>query len=295
MSVELVEDVRATLGEGPSVFPDGSLWWVDIPEGKVFRRHNQVSQLVETYNDEVSKVLPWSHGHVALTAHGVELVSSDGVAVSTIDVTGGDSLLRCSDGTVLPSGGIAVGVVDKNLTPGRGRLVMIQPDGSMSTIVDGASIPNGIDVDPSGKRVWWVDSPTHTIMAFDVNPDTGAIENPRPWAHVPESLGIPDGLCADRDGGVWVALFGGGAIVHFSPDGLLDRTITIPVSHVTSVAFDTDDTLIVTSGHVLLSDMERESTPGAGGLWAVRPHKHQTRGLPPRTARITAHVFPTHT
>ena len=295
MSVELAEDVRATLGEGPSVFPDGSLWWVDIPEGKVFRRHNDVSQLVRTYSDEVSKVLPWTHGHIALTAHGVEMVSSDGVTVSTIDVTDGDPLLRCSDGTVLPSGGIAVGVVDKSLTPGRGRLVVIQPDGSVSTIVEGATIPNGIDVDPSGRRVWWVDSPTRTIMAFDVNPDTGLIENPRPWADVHESLGVPDGLCADRNGGVWVALFGGGAIIHFSPDGLLDRTITIPVSHVTSVAFDTDDALIVTSGHVLLSDSEIVNTPGAGGLWAVHSSDHQTRGLAPRTAHITNHIFPTHT
>jgi sugar lactone lactonase YvrE len=295
MSVELAEDVQATLGEGPSVFPDGSLWWVDIPEGRIFRRHNEVSQLVKTYDDEVSKVLPWTYGYVVLTAHGVELVSSDGLTVSTIDVTGGDPFLRCSDGTVLPSGSIAVGVVDKNLTPGRGRLVVIQPDGSVSTIVEGASIPNGIDVDPSGQRVWWVDSPTHNIMAFDVNSDTGTIENPRPWAQVPEPLGVPDGLCADYDGGMWVALFGGGAIVHFSPDGLLDRTITIPVSHVTSVAFDTDDTLMVTSGRVLLSETERENTPGAGGLWAVSSSEHQTRGLPPRIAHITAHVFPTHT
>jgi sugar lactone lactonase YvrE len=285
--------VRATLGEGPSVFPDGSLWWVDIPEGNVFRRHNDVSQLVRTYNDEVSKVLPWTHGHIALTAHGVEMVSSDGVTVSTIDVTGGDPLLRCSDGTVLPSGGVAVGVVDKNLTPGRGRLVVIQMDGSIRTIVEGASIPNGIDVDPAGERAWWVDSPTQTIMTFDVNPHTGSLEDPHPWAHIPDSLGIPDGLCADQDGGVWVALFGGGAIIHFTAGGAHDHTIPIPVSHVTSVAFDADNQLIVTSGNALLSDTERESTPGAGGLWAVSPGEHRTAGLPPRIAKLTTTLLPT--
>lgn len=293
MGVELEEAVAATLGEGPSLFPDGSLKWVDIPEGKVFSRYDGVSRLVTTYDYEVSKVLPWVFGHVALTAQGVELVSSEGRTVSTIDVTGGDPTLRCSDGTVLPSGGIAVGVVDKSLTAGRGRLVVIHTDGSISTIVEGASIPNGIDVDPTGERVWWVDSPTQTIMTFGVNPATGSLEDPQPWAYIPESLGIPDGLCADEDGGVWVALFGGGAIVHFTAEATHDYTIPIPVSHVTSVAFDASNTLIVTSGKALLSEKEKQSTSGAGALWAVSPSDHRTAGLPPRIAQLTSHEFPT--
>jgi sugar lactone lactonase YvrE len=294
MAVELAEAVAATLGEGPSLFPDGTLKWVDIPEGKVFSRHDGISQLVTTYAYEVSKVLPWAFGHVALTAQGVELVSSEGRIVSTVDVTGGDPTLRCSDGTVLPSGGIAVGVVDKSLTPGRGRLVVIHTDGSTATIAEGASIPNGIDVNPTGDRVWWVDSPTQTIVTLDVNPATGSLEDPQPWAHIPESWGIPDGLCADQDGGVWVALFGGGAIIHFTAEAAHDHTITIPVSHVTSVAFDASNTLIVTSGNVLLSDNEKKSAIGAGGLWAVSPREHRTAGLPPRIAQLDNHLFATH-
>jgi len=291
VSAELLEDTRATLGEGPNLFPDGTLWWVDIPEGRVFSRTDSGSQLISQYHDEVSKVLPWSNGHIALTAHGVELVSSRGDILATIDVTDGDSTLRCSDGVVLPSGGIAVGVVDKSLAPGRGRLVVIQPDGSVVTIVDGATIPNGIDVHPSGESVWWVDSPTHTIMRCDVDPVTGLILDPTPWASVPLDLGVPDGLCADREGGVWVALWDGGALIHFDSDGSHDQTIPVPVLHVTSCAFDTDNNLIVTSGNAVLTEDEKETIVGAGGLWSISPDIHHTSGLPPRISQLSPRDF----
>ncbi len=291
MTAELVEDVRATLGEGPSLFPDGNLRWVDIPEGNVFTRTREGSLLTAHYDYDVAKVLPWEHGYLALTARGVELVNTDGHTVLVSDITEGDSTLRCSDGTVLPSGGVAVGVVDKNLVPGRGRLVVIQPDGSITTIVDNATIPNGIDVHPSHTSMWWVDSPTQTVMRFEVDPDTGLPHTPTPWATVPSDLGIPDGLCADREGGLWVALWGGGCIIHFDRRGIHDQTIPVPVSHVTAVAFDSDDTLVVTSGTAVLTDEEKTRTRGAGGLWAITARHHGTKGLSPRTARLAPHRF----
>jgi sugar lactone lactonase YvrE len=292
VSAELLEDTRATLGEGPNLFPDGSLWWVDIPEGKVFSRTDFGSQLISQCDDEVSKALPWSDGHIALTARGVELVTTRGDILDTIDVTHGDSTLRCSDGVVLPSGGIAVGVVDKSLTAGRGRLVVIQPDGSVVTIVDHATIPNGIDVHPSGESLWWVDSPTQIIMRCHIDPSTGLIHDPTPWASVPPDLGVPDGVCADREGGVWVALWGGGAVIHFDDDGSHDQTISVPVSHVTSCAFDADDNLIVTSGNAVLTEKEKQTIVGAGGLWSISPDIHHTSGLPPRISRLSPRDIP---
>ena len=49
--------------------------------------------------------------------------------------------------------------------------------------------------------------------------------------------GLPDGLCVDADGGVWVALFGGGAIRRYRPDGQLDLHLPLPVTNPTSLAF----------------------------------------------------------
>jgi sugar lactone lactonase YvrE len=290
---ELTEDTRAALGEGPTLFPDGSLYWVDLVAGEVFRRDSKGSVRVQTFPYDVSKVLPWNRGFLALTRAGVEAFTGDGEAAFTIDLTDSDDSLRCSDATVLPGGGIAVGVMDRDMAPERGRLVVIHPGGDIETVVSTATIPNGIDVLASGRDVVWVDSPTQTLMRFTIDPTTGTLHSPQEWATIPPALGVPDGLCADSRGGVWVALWGGGTVVHITADGDIDAAITVGVDHVTSVAFDSADTLIITTGNVILSDEERARTPSAGGIFSVPNSIHKTHGLPPRIAtlspRVTSH------
>ena len=290
MIAELAEDTRAALGEGPTLFPDGTLYWVDLVAGNVFRRGSRGSARVKSFPYEVSRVLPWQHGYLALTRAGVEAFTSDGEVAFTIDLTDGDDSLRCSDATVLPGGGIAVGVMDRDMAPGRGRLVVVPPSADIETIVDSATIPNGIDVLASGRDVVWVDSPTQTLMRFTIDPATGTLHSPQLWATIASSLGVPDGLCADSGGGVWVALWGGGKLGHITSDGDIDATLAVPVDHVTSVAFDSADTLIITTGNVILSDEEKARTPGAGGEFSVPQSVHKTRGLPPRIATLSPRV-----
>ena len=290
MIAELVEPVGALLGEGPQLFPDGTLRWVDLLAGKTFIRRDGQSSLAAAYPHEVSKVLPWLHGHLVLTRAGIALVADNGVTVAAIDLTDGDDTLRCSDATVLPHGGVAVGIVARDLAPGRGSLVVVHPDGTIAHVVDQATIPNGIDVTLDGEVVW-VDSPTHTLTRFTINPATGHLSNARNWVTLPPELGVPDGLCADVGGGVWVAMWGGGQVVHVDDRGTIDDAISLPVDHVTSVAFDADDDLVITTGSVALSERARAKTAGAGGLWGVRAGVHGNRGAPPRIATLVAESF----
>lgn len=295
MIAELVEPVGALLGEGPQLFPDGTVRWVDLLAGKVFIRKDGRSTVAAAYPHEVSKVLPWTHGHLTLTRASIDLVAISGQTVASIDLTAGDDTLRCSDATVLPHGGVAVGIVDRDLAPGRGRLVVVHPDGTIAHVVGHATIPNGIDVMPNGDEVVWVDSPTHTLTRFNIDPDTGNLVNAREWVTLPSGLGVPDGLCADADGGVWVAMWGGGKVIHVDNTGAVDATISLPVDHVTSVAFDVDDTLIITTGSVVLSEEDRVNILGAGGLWGVSASAHGTRGMRPRIATFSPHnSLPSH-
>jgi sugar lactone lactonase YvrE len=295
MRAELLEDTQCLLGEGPRLFPDGSLWWVDLLAGRVFRRQGGGrSTHVASYPGEVSTALPWINGYLALTRRGVVAVSFQGDTVATIDLTEGDASMRCSDATVLPDGGIAVGVVDRDLTPGRGRLIVVHPDGGTTAVVDEATIPNGIGTTPDGSEVVWVDSPTHQLVRFTIDATTGCLTNRRNWVTLSPHLGVPDGLCIDREGGVWVAMWGGGRVIHVDATGHHDGTVDVPVDHVTSVAFDSDDTLIITTGNVALTTEQRGNTPGAGGLWGLPHHAHGTRGLPPRVSTLTPHHLPAH-
>ena len=80
--------------------------------------------------------------------------------------------------------------------------------------------------------------------------------------------GYPDGLCVDAEGGVWVALWEGGAVRRYDADGRLDRVVTIPTGRVTSCAFAGEEyrTLIVTT-----AAHGRARDPRAGLTYAHEP------------------------
>jgi sugar lactone lactonase YvrE len=48
---------------------------------------------------------------------------------------------------------------------------------------------------------------------------------------------VPDGLTVDADGGVWVAVWGGGAVLRHDPGGRVREALEVPAELVTSCAF----------------------------------------------------------
>ena len=74
-----------------------------------------------------------------------------------------------------------------------------------------------------------------------------------------------DGLAVDSDGGVWVACWQTARILRYRPDGVLDRTITLPFPHLVSLAFggaDMTDVYVTTGGNI--------EHPGRGGVVRIK-------------------------
>ena len=274
MHAELVADVGAELGEGVTLFPDGSLWWVDLLAGRTYRWHDGVNEEGPVFPHEVAKVLPGAEHPVLIGREYVQSWGPDREYLAPI--ASPSSHMRGSDAAVLPDGSLVFGVVDLDLRPNRGSLRWLR-SGEVTTIVDEATIPNGIAVMPDGRSVVWTDSPTNRLDLFDIHERQGLV-NRRPFAHIPTELGVPDGLCVDTEGGVWVAMWGGGTVIRVTDDGLIDAEVTIGVPHVTSCAFDADDALIVTTASVALGPEDRQRFPGAGGLFRVDRSVHGRRG-----------------
>ena len=121
---------------------------------------------------------------------------------------------------------------------------------------------NGLDWSPDDQTMYYIDSPTRRIDAFDFDAPSGTIERRRLFARVAAADGAPDGLTVDADGFVWVALWGAGKLRRFAPDGAVADTVDLPVPAVASCAFGGRDLrdLFVTTAWYGLSQRTRRLT-----------------------------------
>ncbi len=145
------------------------------------------------------------------------------------------------------------------------------------------NVSNGLDWSADGATFYYVDTqlalgrlPLSGIDAFAYDVATGRLSERRRVVTIEPSLGLPDGLTVDEEGCLWLALFGGGAVHRYRPDGALDAVLPLPVSLVTSCAFggpDLQDLYVTSAAHRL-----RREEPLAGSLFVCRPGP---RGRPP--------------
>lgn len=285
MKAAIADAPVALLGEGPVLFPDSSLYWVDILRGDVWRRVGQgPSERVAGYPHEVSKVLPWREGYLVCGRESVEFVDGAGRTVGHTPLHSRESNLRCSDAMVAPDGTVFVGVIDRDLRPGRSSLVRLGGGEAVAEVVSGVDLSNGVSLHPDGVSLLWIDSPTQSIWRWEWS---GSSENRHRFADISPELGVPDGLCVDGSGRCYVALWGGAGVLVIDPSGDPETRIDVGVPHVTSCAFDAQDDLLITTASVALGESERDDYPGAGCLWRVAQPEIGRRGLDSLVATIT--------
>jgi sugar lactone lactonase YvrE len=265
---QLAEQLTPALahhGEGPVWDATlNRLLWVDLlrgdllltePTGDTERRH---------VSDVLACVIPRAGGgHVVATERGFGLLGPNGTLTALPDVWD-DHTVRMNDGACDPQGRFFCGSMAYGAAPGRGALYRLDSDHTVHPVHSGITISNGIGWSPDGSRAYYVDSGTQRIDVC--SPD---LTDRRPFITFPQQDGTPDGLTVDADGGVWVALWGGSAVRRYTPDGLLDQVISLPVAQVSSCAFGGADlrTLYITTSAEGLADPE----PGSGAMFAVEP------------------------
>ena len=150
-------------------------------------------------------------------------------------------LIRLNDGRVDRQGRFWVGslIDNEGNVPDNGiagELLRIDADGTISKHLGGIGISNSICWSPDGRILYFADTPRKEIWRFDFDPDAGTISNQRVFAKTPQEAG-PDGSVVDADGGLWNAEWGLGRVVRYAPDGRINCTIQLPVSHITCLAF----------------------------------------------------------
>ena len=189
------------------------------------------------------------------------------------DVAADAPSVRMNDGAVDPAGRFWAGTMDEDGREEGGTLYRLDPDGTVTPMVRAVTISNGVDWSPDGRTMYLADTPTGRVDAFDFDVAAGTIANRRPFAVIEPDDGTPDGLTVDADGGVWVALWGGGTVRRYAADGREDQRLSFPVSQVTKPAFGGPDLgeLYVTSARDGLSSDDLAREPLAGSVFRLRP------------------------
>ena len=137
------------------------------------------------------------------------------------------------------------------------NLYMIDHDGTATIKIENVSISNGIIWSLDQKKMYYVDSPTRKVRAFDFNITNGNISNERVLVELSEADGFPDGIAIDEEDMLWVALWGGYAVARFNTQtGELMQKIDVPVKNVTACAFGGEnlDILYITTASVETTD-----------------------------------------
>jgi sugar lactone lactonase YvrE len=179
-----------------------------------------------------------------------------------------------NEGGCDPGGRFLCGTMAYDQHPGAGSLYRLDADRSVTVVLEGVTISNGLEWSPDGALAYYVDTPTREISVFDSD-SAGGLHDRRPFASVDA---MPDGLTVDADGGVWVALYDGRAVQHFGPDGAPGARVDVPEGRVTACTFggaDLDRLFITTSREGLAPGEE----PYAGSLYVADVG---ARGLPVR-------------
>lgn len=274
MKANLLYDCKSELAEGPWWHEAwNSFLWVDIEGGHLFR-----------YNLSDGKVNSWDFSHrltMVIEATGDKLLLALDAKLAVfdpktdslewlLDLHPDDLSIRCNDGACDPQGRLWVGTMSLKMTEGAASLYRIGIDRKPQKMISGVTISNGLCWSLDGKIMYYIDSPTQKVQAFDFDPITGDITFKKDVILVPKELGTPDGMCMDENGLLWVGHYGGSGVYCWNPEtGKVVDKIEVPAANVTSCAFGGPDgkQLLITTARENMSAEKLAEFPQSGSVF----------------------------
>lgn len=273
MLPELYIDARATLGESPAWdAKTQTLYWVDILERQVYAGAKRIKQL----DDYVGCLAPRLGGGLILAeGRGIRLMEPD---MSTLgrpaSPRGEPEHNRFNDGKCDPRGRFLAGSMDLREKEDSGALYSCSADRRIRRLLKHVRTSNGLAWAPDGQTLYFIDTPTRKVMAFDYDLDSGEITNGRVIIQIDKSFGLPDGMTSDTDGNLWIAMWGGARVSQWQPDGTLLAQFGVEALNVTSCVFGGPgmNELFITTAMVGSDAATLRKFPHAGGVFRMETH-----------------------
>ncbi|WP_203075719.1 SMP-30/gluconolactonase/LRE family protein [Falsiroseomonas ponticola] len=195
--------------EGPAIAPDGSLWCVDISNGRLLRLDADGTWSVIVEHDGWPtglKLAPDGTAYVTDNRLGLlSLAPGAGRFEVLVDRFRGEALLGVNDLALTPGGDICFtdqGASD--LARPEGRVLRLARDGSLDLMAVGLPSPNGLAFAPAGGMLYIALTQANAIWRVMLRPDGG----PGKLGHVIQLSGSlgggPDGIAFDSAGRLFV-------------------------------------------------------------------------------------------
>lgn len=285
------------LSESPFWHPqEQRLYWVDIPGHRVARvavDGLQAQGAVDYWplEEEPGCIAPVQSGGLVLALRsGIYLAREWGGPLQLLAPAPYDTTrLRFNDGKCDVQGRFWAGSMYEPKDHALGVLYALNGK-ALHDKADGATTANGLAWSPDGHTLYWSDTASHRVRAWDFDPVTASLSNervfhqfpvkPTGWvwgdANAPASTpvygGRPDGATVDSEGAYWSAQYEGKRLVRLSPAGQVLAVLETPVQCPTMPCFGGPDlkTLFITSSRQGRSAAELALYPESGCIFAMR-------------------------
>ncbi len=275
--IEHLYSSQDQIGESPIWnIAEQALYWVDA-EG------NKVHRLDPESGDYQCYTTPMTLTAIALCTSGTWLSATKKGLYHweknfsehrfLVNPVGANKNVRLNDAVVDRQGRLWTGSLNEAcLEAPDGELYCMTWPISVASMADNFSVANGISWSPDGSLLYISNMFEYKVEVFSQNAATAQLTQRRTFITFSESDGMPDGLTVDAEGYLWVALWGGGKVCRYSPAGVLDKTIHLPVSNPTRCTFGGADLteLFVCSAWFDLDDTQRKQQPMAGDLFRIK-------------------------
>ncbi|MDR1421085.1 MAG: SMP-30/gluconolactonase/LRE family protein [Treponema sp.] len=275
---ELFYAAKDKVGEGPNWNSEtGKLYWVDISGRRIhiFDPATKTDDLVSTDDIVAAMAFDKSGKIVAALSNRLVRIDPETRSVSplyTIDSIPGNA--RINDGKCDAAGRFWLGTMDLDEKEKTGSLYSVSPDLTCKKVLDGLVIGNGMAWTADNKTMYYIDSPTLEIWAFDFDLAKGELSGKRTVIKYGQGEGMPDGMTIDTEGMLWIAQFRGAQVSRWNPrTGKRIASYPVPTYNTTSCCFGGKnfDELFITSASVLMEGAGESQRACAGSLFHLYP------------------------
>jgi len=270
-----VLDVKASLGECPVWSADEqALYWVDInaPSLNRFDPASGANVTMPMPESIGCFALRRGGGFVVALRNGLWLANAGGALTRKVAEAPFDpSHHRFNDGRCDPSGRLLAGTMNEKRDATSAALYRLDHDFSLTRVLEGMTISNGLAFSPDGATMYHADTPTQVVHRYDYDRASGTPSNQRVFARFTADGDRPDGAAIDSEGCYWIAFYRGGKVLRIAPDGRTLDEFAVPAMCPTMCAFGGRDlrTLYVTSARQMRGAEELARLPQSGGLFAM--------------------------